>query len=487
MNHKQMHAKLMLSTLMCLFVLMHVPVTDCTSYTPPPIVYVSGTGNGDFNCGSTNADVQINQALQFVANNPGYTTVYLRGPFTYTISKSLLIGSNTILTGDSTATVKLTNNAGWSVTTPLITATSSTHDITICGFKVDGNAGGNTNVNNGADYENIMWFKNVNDITVHDMFLTNNHDDAMELHSCTNIAYYNNIIYLIGHDGLYACNSLNVDAYNNNITCQTNSGLRAYDTDNVKYHDNVITSLGGGGAGIEIQKYGSDLPMRNIEVYNNIIHNTVYAGIWVFGASTYSPTDAYVHIHDNTVYDTGGKTSVIGGILSDGFDGLIENNNITGTYGAGIAQANIYTDSPKGSGFVLTVNNNTITNTRAGYGINNALPSTHSFVIGNNTMSNNLPGDCYTQTAPVPPTLKTPVAAFSASSTSVKASTSITFTDKSTGIVTSRTWNFGDSGSSTAQNPAHKYTKTGKYTVALTVKNSAGSNTKTQQNYITVK
>lgn len=169
MIYRKFNVKYMLSIITCLFVLMHVPVTDCTSYTPPPSVYVSGTGNGDFNCGSTNADVQINQALQFVANNPGYTTVYLRGPFTYTISKSLLIGSNTILTGDSTATVKLTNNAGWGKTTPLITAPVSAHDITICGFKVDGNSNGNTNVNRGADYYNILWFKGVNNIDVHNM------------------------------------------------------------------------------------------------------------------------------------------------------------------------------------------------------------------------------------------------------------------------------------------------------------------------------
>jgi hypothetical protein len=459
---------------------MHVPVTDCTSYTPPPTIYVSGSGNGDFNCGSNNADIQINQALQFIANNPVYTTVYLRGPFTYTISKSLLIGSNTILTGDSTATVKLINNAGWSVTTPLITSTPSAHDISICGFKIDGNAGGNTNVHNGADYYNGIWLKNVNNIIVHDMFITNNNDDAMETHSCTNIQYYNNTIYLIGHDGLYVCNSLNVDAHNNNITCQTNSGLRAYDTDNVKYHDNVITSLGGGGAGIEIQKYGSDLPMRNIEIYNNVIHNTVYAGIWVFGAKAYTPADAYVHIHDNTIYATGGKTNLIGGILSDGFSGLIENNSIHDTYGSAISQANIYTDSPTGSGFVLTVNSNTITNTKAGYGINNALSSTHSFVIGTNTMSNNLPGDCYTA-----PTVKLPDAVFTVSSTSVKVSSSVTFTDKSTGTITSWSWNFGDSSTSTSQNPVHKFTKTGTYKVALTVKNSAGSDTGSQS--ITVK
>ncbi|WP_141241702.1 PKD domain-containing protein, partial [Methanosarcina spelaei] len=40
--------------------------------------------------------------------------------------------------------------------------------------------------------------------------------------------------------------------------------------------------------------------------------------------------------------------------------------------------------------------------------------------------------------------------------------------------------------SSTKQNPTHKYSKAGKYTVTLKVTNAAGSNTVTKSNYITV-
>jgi beta propeller repeat protein len=80
-----------------------------------------------------------------------------------------------------------------------------------------------------------------------------------------------------------------------------------------------------------------------------------------------------------------------------------------------------------------------------------------------------------------------PVAAFSASPISGKTPLTVKFTDKSTGSPTSRSWNFGDKSTpSTAQNPAHKYTKAGKYTVTLTVKNVAGINTKKISNYITV-
>lgn len=83
--------------------------------------------------------------------------------------------------------------------------------------------------------------------------------------------------------------------------------------------------------------------------------------------------------------------------------------------------------------------------------------------------------------------LKSPVAAFSASPTSGKAPLKVKFTDKSTGLPTSWKWSFGDGNYSTAKNPVHKYGKTGKYTVSLEAKNKKGSNTKTTYNYISVK
>src|ERR1051325_5449496 len=54
-------------------------------------------------------------------------------------------------------------------------------------------------------------------------------------------------------------------------------------------------------------------------------------------------------------------------------------------------------------------------------------------------------------------------------------STVFTFTDQSTGTVTSRSWNFGDGATSTAAAPTHMYTAPGQYTVTLTVSNSGGS------------
>ena len=79
-----------------------------------------------------------------------------------------------------------------------------------------------------------------------------------------------------------------------------------------------------------------------------------------------------------------------------------------------------------------------------------------------------------------------PVAAFSGSPTSGKAPLNVKFTDKSTGIPASWYWTFGDGSKSYLQNPVHKYSKAGVYTVSLTVKNAAGRGTVTKTGYIKV-
>jgi len=79
-----------------------------------------------------------------------------------------------------------------------------------------------------------------------------------------------------------------------------------------------------------------------------------------------------------------------------------------------------------------------------------------------------------------------PVAAFSASPATGKAPLNVAFTDTSTGSPTSWKWDFGDGSKSFLQNPVHKYSKIGKYTVSLTVKNAEGSNTVTKKDYINV-
>jgi PKD repeat protein len=83
-------------------------------------------------------------------------------------------------------------------------------------------------------------------------------------------------------------------------------------------------------------------------------------------------------------------------------------------------------------------------------------------------------------------TLKAPVAFFSAAPTSGNAPLKVKFTDISKGKPTSWKWSFGDGTYSTEKNPVHIYSKAGKYTVSLTVKNSAGKSMITGYDYIKV-
>ncbi len=83
-------------------------------------------------------------------------------------------------------------------------------------------------------------------------------------------------------------------------------------------------------------------------------------------------------------------------------------------------------------------------------------------------------------------TVPAPVANFSGTPTSGTYPLAVSFTDSSTNSPTAWSWNFGDSNTSTVQNPSHTYNAAGSYTVALTATNAGGNNTCTKNNYITV-
>ncbi|MEX2183071.1 MAG: S8 family serine peptidase [Chloroflexota bacterium] len=79
-----------------------------------------------------------------------------------------------------------------------------------------------------------------------------------------------------------------------------------------------------------------------------------------------------------------------------------------------------------------------------------------------------------------------PIADFSGTPTSGTAPLTVQFTDTSTGVPTSWSWNFGDGGTSTAQHPSRTYQAAGTYTVTLTAANATGSDVETKTGYITV-
>jgi PKD repeat protein len=79
-----------------------------------------------------------------------------------------------------------------------------------------------------------------------------------------------------------------------------------------------------------------------------------------------------------------------------------------------------------------------------------------------------------------------PVADFSGTPLTGGSPLTVNFTDTSTHGPTGWSWTFGDTGTSTTQDPSHQYTKPGRYTVALTASNIGGSDGETKTDYITV-
>jgi monoamine oxidase len=85
-----------------------------------------------------------------------------------------------------------------------------------------------------------------------------------------------------------------------------------------------------------------------------------------------------------------------------------------------------------------------------------------------------------------PPSVLAPTADFSADVTSGTATLNVTFSDLSAPTATGWSWDFGDTGTSSVQNPVHPYTTPGTYTVSLTATNASGSHTRVQPSLIFV-
>lgn len=413
-----------------IFILLDILIVYILMQSGPPlpspnnVLYVAGDGSEKFTCDGTADQVEINQALEYVAENPQFTTVYLKGPNTYTISDTLYIGNNTTLEGDSTAIIKLIGGADWPVAKPLITQMNKTeiHGITIKGFEIDGNHDNNLDKPKGYGYYNMIHFRNARDIKVHDMYMHDGHGEGLKVDNGSHIQFYNNTIYKTGHNGLFVENCQNVEGWNNRITIRTDSGFRSRNSNHVKIHDNYIDSFyhwSAGGAGILIEKTTGIV--NDVEVYNNTIEKTYGPGIWLIGCFKSYPKDEArnVHIYHNVFQDTGKNPTIdwTGGIVTSGFyDTLIENNTFDGAYHGAVIQmyptggTHIYPTysnsghidlSPKDTGYTTIVRNNIIANTRqrnkdpdgTGYGVINYLPETHTIILENNCLYNNYAGN----------------------------------------------------------------------------------------------
>ncbi len=382
----------------------------------PPIVYVAGDGTGDYNCDGVSDQVQINQALDYVAANAGFTTVYLKGEFTYIIDEPVLMTSNTILTGDSTATIRLKDSVGWNTLyKPLISQKNHTgwdawgvegdsiSNVEIYGFNIDG---GDQAEPAGQGYIALIHFRFPYNISIYNMHLLNSRWDIVRLSASdltsTHSNVYNNKIEYSGHEGICYVGLSNFDVYNNEIFhTRTNCGIRLKDCDTFDIHNNIIgnnlTKTPGGYTGILVENQHKPHTGQT-EIYENIIYGK-NGGIHIGSQQNHAtyPIDSRINVrvHHNKIFktrdtDDGSGFVLDAGIKIGGFQNTIIEHNVIEE---GSTDAIVYEGNLGGSsGYETTVRNNIILN-NDGYAINNKEPSINTFILNNNIIFNNTGGD----------------------------------------------------------------------------------------------
>ncbi|WP_321417674.1 disaggregatase related repeat-containing protein [uncultured Methanomethylovorans sp.] len=389
-----------------------IPLAGCS--TDSSIVYVgtsSTSGTVNYKCDGTNDHIEINKALIYI-DGLGGGTVYLRGPNTYWIDSTLYIGANTVLTGDSTAEIKLVSNADWSSDVPLIANSGTDDNIIVTGFTIDGNSA-NQGVSLGDGYYNLMYFDYANNVEVSNMRLEWGCGDGLKITHGSNIKFLYNDVYKLGHDALYAIGCSNVEHAYNTIVTRTNSGCRYSDgcTDS-SIHDNLIySSISSDSTGPAIQigtSSTSNYIFDDIEIYNNKIHTTNGAGIWI--SANYQDNVIHakdVYIHHNTFTKVGQYSTNTGfsnaAIVLGDFDNTIIENNVFDDGGhAAIKYYLRYGRRQQQTEFTTYVRNNIIMNTDgvssvtgSGVGIWNTNPTYSKFVVQNNDIYNNKNGQTY--------------------------------------------------------------------------------------------
>lgn len=402
-------------------IIILVPSCKTLTYVPeiinpiPPVIYVAGDGSGNYNCDGKSDQIEINAALDFVAEHPEFTTVHLKGPNTFWIDEPIYISANTILEGDKDAVVKLVNHARWwKKYKPLIgqkgtvflvrpeDQSVTTGNITIRGFELDGNRA-NQSEPAGHGYYRMIQLQNCYNVTINDMYIHHGLADGIIITNPgpimdINAKFYNNRIHYDGHDGIYVEYGENIEIYNNNITnTRTDAAIRVQNCNHVKIYNNIagnaVDRRISGVAAVHVENRG-DVPVNDIEIYNNFFYgNQNWHSIWLERVKKGCPADLNTHtgvyIHNNVI-----SQYKLAGIGIYGFNNTrIENNIIEiSTEGAGIA---FYRGDPvntSSSGFITYVKNNIIIR-NATYGIDNQAPDIHTFVSNYNCIYGNIRGN----------------------------------------------------------------------------------------------
>ena len=272
--------------------------------------------------GANNDQIVINQALEAV-KNAGGGKVYLNSGI-YNVGNTVIIWSNTVLTGASDAEIKVSETSSkWFINdVGIISCKEPVKNVEIFGFTINGNLGAfppeyaNSHSPHKKDCMRcIILHGNSNEygnnIKIHNMQLLDSFSDGAYLYYLTNVSVYNNFISNTQHEGIFFSVVINGEISNNKIAGICSDCARLDNSINCRIFDNIFFSYDGdnlnsqypnGESGLQIGNqgfshgYGSPKPTvtANIEVFNNTFANNGLKAI-VLG----SGSDNNIFVHDN--------------------------------------------------------------------------------------------------------------------------------------------------------------------------------------------
>jgi len=278
----------------------------------------------------------------------------------------------------------------------------------------------------------------------------------------------------------------------------------------------IYGDLSGSGEGIYINPFTG---AGTVTIQDNLFYGNLFSAVSIEAGN--------VTVSGNIIYSD--VTQGVYGIRvidltgGENFSNIILSNNVAQNVQYGVS---VGTSTDLGSTFTATIDSNTLANNdvglRARYGavltvIHNNLSGNTQFGMDNETTQgivaeNNWWGD---DSGPYDPSDDTatggwynptgagdrvsdyvdydpwsqeslPIAEFTASPTSGAKPLDVLFFDESIGTITDYLWQFGDGQTSTSQNPVHRYSNVGDYTVRLTVTGPGGSTERGKVDYIHV-
>lgn len=391
---------------------------DTNTGTPSTggVYYISQVTGKDYYCDPTRTDhqVQLNAAGLASSGSANYDVICLMGtddpenPTVYTISDKVWCYSGTRITADGYVVVKLKANAGWAALVPMFAqaVTAGIYDFEMDSFEIDGNADNQSGISYAADFYNGIYFRNVQNIKLHDLILHDFKNDAIRLRTGTTCSVENCTVSKAGNMGIDAIEVSFATIKNNIVTPRIGHGIRVLNSNNFVVSGNVVQGYDAsdaGYAGIAILSEGT-VKIDTGEVTSNKILSCYGPGLAMgcHGSLSATPSNAAnIKITKNIIRECGLRDDIAycGGIVISGFHNTtIENNEIDSNYRYGVAFLNWESTAPSGTGYTALLRNNNVVNTKAGgsspsgtgIGIANLVSSTHTPTVKYNCLFNNV-------------------------------------------------------------------------------------------------